>query len=108
MNFTLLPSSRVLIHSSSGTFVSLSGKIRVCRQYTLFGSSETTPLIFSQLRGFAYFYAFGIHRSAREDGSKAGAPFGSGENTGSSWGIANLRVQKVEVRAPAGDPLQLE
>src|ERR1700730_1405611 len=51
MNFTFLPSSRVLIHSSSGTFVSLSGEIRVRRQYTLFGSSETTPLISSQRRG---------------------------------------------------------
>ena len=36
-----------------------SSEIRVCRGYTLFGSSETTPLISSQLRGFACFYAFG-------------------------------------------------
>src|ERR1700694_1118254 len=35
-----------------------SGEIRVCREYTLFGSSETTPLISSQLRGFACFPAF--------------------------------------------------
>jgi len=35
-----------------------SGEIRVYREYTLFGSSETTPLISSQLRG-ACFYALG-------------------------------------------------
>src|SRR6267143_6235005 len=34
-----------------------SGEIRVCREYTLFGSSETTSLISSQLRGLACFYA---------------------------------------------------
>src|SRR5882762_7258328 len=86
MNFTFLPSSRVLIHSSSGTFVILFRRIRVCRQYRLFGSSETTPLISSQLRGFACFYAFGNTPILPEKMAvRLGTLLGSGENTGSSW-----------------------
>jgi hypothetical protein len=80
------PSSSVLIHSSSGTFLSLQSEISVCRDYTLFGSSQNYSSDFlATTPAWPAFMHLGYTDSVSGDGSTAGILFKSGKNTGSSW-----------------------
>src|ERR1039457_4272853 len=65
MNFTFLPSSSVLIHSSSGIFVSLQARLRVCREYTLFGARNRGWGMKSRLLGI--WHSNGARRTTTEN-----------------------------------------
>src|ERR1039458_1299426 len=68
MNFTFLPSSSVLIHSSSRIFVSLQTRsvyVASCREYTLFGARNRGWGMKSRLLGI--WHSNGARRTTTDN-----------------------------------------